>query len=71
MILGPVQGHSYQEMSDILEVSVTVIKGRLHRARESLRSAFKDMNGEKQYPPVGNKTGSGKDATELISTVQG
>jgi len=42
MILGPVQGHSYQEISEMLDVSVTVIKGRLHRARESLRSIFKD-----------------------------
>jgi len=40
MILGPVQGHSYDEMSEILGVSVTVIKGRLHRARESMRSLF-------------------------------
>ena len=41
MVLGPIQGHSYEEMSDILGVSVTVIKGRLHRAREAMRSAFR------------------------------
>jgi len=41
MILGPIQGHSYEEMSQILGVSVTVIKGRLHRARESLRTVLR------------------------------
>ena len=42
MVLGPIQGNSYQEMSQILGVSVTVIKGRLHRAREALRSIFRE-----------------------------
>ncbi len=43
MVLGPLQGHSYEEMARILGVSVTVIKGRLHRAREKLRSMFPDF----------------------------
>ena len=71
MILGPVQGHSYQEMSDILEVSVTVVKGRLHRARESLRSAFKDINSEKQHLRVGNKVDSEDTTKKIVSRVSG
>lgn len=52
MVLGPIQGHSYEEMSEILGVSVTVIKGRLHRAREAMRSAFriKSDDGPKSKP---------------------
>lgn len=37
LVLGPIQGHSYDEMSKILGFSTNVIKGRLHRAREKLR----------------------------------
>lgn len=37
LVLGPIQGHSYEEMSRILGISTNVIKGRLHRARENLR----------------------------------
>lgn len=42
MILGPIQGKSYEEMAEILGVTVTVVKGRLHRARESMRALFRD-----------------------------
>jgi RNA polymerase sigma-70 factor, ECF subfamily len=38
MILGPIQGKSYDEMSRMLGISTNVIKGRLHRARENLRA---------------------------------
>jgi RNA polymerase sigma factor (sigma-70 family) len=37
LVLGPIQGHSYDEMSKILGLGTNVIKGRLHRAREKLR----------------------------------
>ena len=37
MVLGPIQGHTYEDMARILEVSPDVIKGRLHRARRSLQ----------------------------------
>ena len=37
MVLGPIQGHSYEDMARILEVTQDVVKGRLHRARRSLQ----------------------------------
>lgn len=37
IILGPIQGHSYFEMGQILGVSEDMIKGRLHRARENMK----------------------------------
>jgi RNA polymerase sigma factor (sigma-70 family) len=42
MILGPIQGRSYEQMSNVLGISTNVIKGRLHRARENLRSYMED-----------------------------
>lgn len=41
MILGPVQGHSYDKMAQILGTTEEVIKGRLHRARENVREWLK------------------------------
>jgi RNA polymerase sigma-70 factor (ECF subfamily) len=41
MILGPIQGHSYDQMAHILGTSEEVIKGRLHRARENIREWLK------------------------------
>jgi RNA polymerase sigma factor (sigma-70 family) len=41
MILGPIQGHSYEQMAHILGTSEEVIKGRLHRARENIREWLK------------------------------
>ena len=40
MILGPVLGHSYQEISEIVGESVTVVKGRLFRARQNFKKKF-------------------------------
>lgn len=36
IVLGPIQGHTYEEIAEILCVSVDVVKGRLHRARNNL-----------------------------------
>jgi len=43
MLLGPVLGHSYQEISDIIGESVTVIKGRLFRARQNFKKKFEKI----------------------------
>lgn len=42
VVLGPIQGHSYREMTEILSIPVDAIKGRLHRARVQLRRLLKD-----------------------------
>ncbi|MBI4861917.1 MAG: sigma-70 family RNA polymerase sigma factor [Candidatus Riflebacteria bacterium] len=42
MILGPIQGHSYEEMAAILGTTDDVIKSRLHRARENIREFLKE-----------------------------
>lgn len=41
MILGPIQGHTYEQMANILGTNEEVIKGRLHRARENIREMLK------------------------------
>lgn len=41
LVLGPIQGHSYEQMAQILHTNEEVIKGRLHRARENLRNLLK------------------------------
>ncbi len=43
MLLGPVLGHSYQEISEIIGESVTVIKGRLFRARQNFKRKFEKV----------------------------
>ncbi len=43
MLLGPVLGHSYQEISEIIGESVTVIKGRLFRARQNFKKKFEKV----------------------------
>jgi RNA polymerase sigma-70 factor (ECF subfamily) len=40
IVLGPIQGRSYQEISEILEIPTDAVKGRLHRARVNLRAAL-------------------------------
>jgi RNA polymerase sigma-70 factor (ECF subfamily) len=40
MILGPIMGYSYQEISEIIGETVTVVKGRLFRARQNFRKKF-------------------------------
>ena len=42
MILGPIQGHTYEQMAAILGTNEEVIKGRLHRARENIREFLKE-----------------------------
>ena len=37
VVLGPIQGHSYDEMARILGMSTDVVKGLLHRGRQNLR----------------------------------
>lgn len=43
ILLGPVRGLSYEEMARVLEITVPVVKARLHRARENLRSRVAAM----------------------------
>ena len=39
-VMKHVEGRSYEEMSEIAEVSVSALKMRVHRAREALRAAL-------------------------------
>ena len=45
MILGPIQGHSYDEMAQIIGTTTEVVKARLHRARENLREDLARLRG--------------------------
>ena len=47
MVLGPIQSHSYGEMSRILGVTIDMIKGRLTRGRAAVRRAI-----ERRLAPV-------------------
>lgn len=51
MVLGPIQGRSYEEMSKLLGISTNVIKGRLHRARENLRAFLAESGAVPERPP--------------------
>ena len=42
MVLGPIQGHTYEQMAQILGTNEEVIKGRLHRARENIREFLRE-----------------------------
>lgn len=51
MVLGPIQGHSYAQISEILGVSPDVVKGRLHRGRESVRRLLeRDAPAHRTHP---------------------
>jgi len=50
MILGPIMGHSYKEISDIVGESVTVVKGRLFRARQNFKKRFQDSFQQDNFP---------------------
>lgn len=45
IVLGPLQGLSYDEMARVLQVTVPVVKARLHRARENLRNRVGKLRG--------------------------
>lgn len=47
MVLGPIQGHDYDELAQMLGTSRDAVKGRMHRARVALRH---EVSGEE---PVG------------------
>ncbi len=51
MLLGPVLGHSYQEISEIVGESVTVVKGRLFRARQNFKKKFKKLFQGENFSP--------------------
>jgi|GEM_PF-24502 len=53
-VLGPIQGHSYGEMAQILGVTVGMVKGRLHRALSRLRALlgpFRPRTSSTALPP--------------------
>lgn len=52
MLLGPVLGHSYQEISEIIGESITVIKGRLFRARQNFKKKFEKIFKENNLSEV-------------------
>ena len=54
MLLGPVLGHSYKEISDIIGESVTVIKGRLFRARQNFKKKFEKIFKGDNFPETDN-----------------
>ena len=46
IVLRDIQGFSYDEISDMLEIAGGTVKSRLHRARESVRSCLKKFIGD-------------------------
>lgn len=46
VVLRDIEGHTYQEIADILEVSVDQVKVNLHRARKNLRARLEEVREE-------------------------
>lgn len=42
MTLGPIMGHGYEAIGEILGLTPEVVKGRLHRARERIRELMRE-----------------------------
>lgn len=45
-VLGDVEGYDYQEIADIMRVSLGTVKSRLSRARAKLRDCLQSLGGE-------------------------
>lgn len=51
IVLCDIQGHTYQEIADILDISVGTVKSRLHRARNMVRRLMSEEQFEEQFQP--------------------
>ncbi len=49
VVLRDIQGFSYDEISDILEIAGGTVKSRLHRARDSIKNCLKKFVGDLQH----------------------
>ncbi len=56
LVLCDIQGYSYQEISDILEVSLGTVKSRIHRARNIVRKLVKAEQFLPSYVKKGERT---------------
>lgn len=51
IVLCDIQGHTYQEIAEILDISVGTVKSRLHRARNMVRRLMSEEQLEEQFEP--------------------
>ena len=49
VVLRDIQGFSYDEISDMLEIAGGTVKSRLHRARDSIKNCLKKFVGDLQH----------------------
>jgi RNA polymerase sigma-70 factor (ECF subfamily) len=49
VVLRDIQGFSYDEISDMLEIAGGTVKSRLHRARDYIKNCLKKFVGDLQY----------------------
>ena len=49
VVLRDIQGFSYEEISDMLEIAGGTVKSRLHRARDSIKNCLKKFVGDLQH----------------------
>ena len=49
VVLRDIQGFSYEEISDMLEIAGGTVKSRLHRARDSIKNCLKKFIGDLQH----------------------
>lgn len=59
IILSDLEGYSYEEIADFVEIPIGTVRSRLHRGRKILRSALKDYASNHGYR-VGDRNREGK-----------
>ncbi|MCB9640723.1 MAG: RNA polymerase sigma factor [Myxococcales bacterium] len=51
LLLYSLESQAYQEIAEVLDVSVSAVKSMIHRARQSLRQRFEVWNGQAEETP--------------------
>ena len=59
VLLADVEGFSYKEIADIIDIPIVTVMSRLHRGRRGLRATLADYAVDRGLVPAGTGTGAG------------